>query len=672
MPSNAGSAPIFGVEGEIVTATSSEPAGSGGRDARPTGLAPETVLSLRVPLAAAVSPDGARAVVSVTVCDPAVGVDTAGLWLFDLDTGSSRRLTSAGLDLSPAWADGGSAIVYRGLVDGLPQLLRHPLDEAPAALTDVPRGIAAGPFPSPDGTRVAYTIASGEPRDPAKPHRVTRGLWRLEGVGLLDDAHQAVHVITSGGADAAGGPILDPRGVVVDVGWSPDGTRLFVLSFHEPDADDFRLRTVDVTTGEETIVWQAPFQGYPPAVAWTTAGLVHTDNNPLGMGRKVEVILPSSDGTARRSRPEGWLFGILQPDFPPGPFMDFRLISPPSREALFAPVQVGGSLGIARLDPATGTWTTIVDGPFAAVPLAASGDRLVYARSDLHSPPELWQHTGDGPDRPITGLNHKHFGYNRHFTARHLPVRTLDGRTVDAWFLRPSNGRGPVPTILTCHGGPHAAWGHIFSFDNCLLAAAGYGVLLVNQTGSTGYEPDHAVALHADWGNRDTGDLLAAVEAAIATGEADPDRLGVWGMSAGAFLTAWLTSHTDRFRAAVVESPLLDWPAMMGADVGALFGEWLRARPGTGPAAAHRLADWSPTSHAARTAAPTLVIQHEQDLRTPPANSDLYFALLLANGRAAEMLRMPGTGHQGSFALGSPAVRVAQNEALLDWFTRHL
>lgn len=140
----------------------------------------------------------------------------------------------------------------------------------------------------------------------------------------------------------------------------------------------------------------------------------------------------------------------------------------------------------------------------------------------------------------------------------------------------------------------------------------------------------------------------------------------------GAFLAAWLTSHTGLFAAAVLESPLLDWSAMLTADVGMLWSEWLGFQPGTGPAVAEKLAAWSPTTFASRCKAPTLIIQHEQDLRTPPPNSDLYFNLLTATGCVTEMLRMPTTAHQGSISLGSPANRVAQNEAFLDWLERHL
>lgn len=80
----------------------------------------------------------------------------------------------------------------------------------------------------------------------------------------------------------------------------------------------------------------------------------------------------------------------------------------------------------------------------------------------------------------------------------------------------------------------------------------------------------------------------------------------------------------------------------------------------------------SPTTYAADCATPTLLIQHEQDLRTPPANSGIFYTLLKMAGSPVEMLRMTATSHTGSIEPGSAATRRARNEAVLDWFRRYL
>ncbi|MGH9212576.1 MAG: alpha/beta hydrolase family protein [Acidimicrobiales bacterium] len=256
---------------------------------------------------------------------------------------------------------------------------------------------------------------------------------------------------------------------------------------------------------------------------------------------------------------------------------------------------------------------------------------------------------------------------DQRFDVRHLDIIGVDGSPVEGWFLGPAGADGPVPTLLSCHGGPHAAWGHVFSFDNWMFAAAGYGTLLVNQRGSTGYSQAFAECVHGDFGNLDFFDVMAGVDLAVRLGLADPDRLGVWGISAGAFLTTWAITHSDRFRAAVVESPLLDWSAMLGADVGMgvspMGGRDTWARDRVLPAVRGALAD----NLRRQCTTPLLIIQHEMDLRTPPANADQMYALLKLHGQTVEMLRMPRTPHAGSIELGDPATRLAQNEALIEW-----
>jgi dipeptidyl aminopeptidase/acylaminoacyl peptidase len=104
-----------------------------------------------------------------------------------------------------------------------------------------------------------------------------------------------------------------------------------------------------------------------------------------------------------------------------------------------------------------------------------------------------------------------------------------------------------------------------------------------------------------------------------------------------------------------------------------MFPAWMTGGPrGRSATPADRL-DFSPALLAEHCTTPVLLIHHERDLRCPPTNSDLYFALLKAAGRApTEMLRLPTTAHNGASNLGNPGARVVENEALLEWLERHL
>ncbi len=106
------------------------------------------------------------------------------------------------------------------------------------------------------------------------------------------------------------------------------------------------------------------------------------------------------------------------------------------------------------------------------------------------------------------------------------------------------------------------------SISRCWLARA-TPVLFINQRGSTGYGDAFATQILGDWGNLDDSDLIAGVDHAIARGLADPDRLGVCGLSGGGNLSCWIVGQTDRFKAAVPENPVTNWVSFYGvSDIG--------------------------------------------------------------------------------------------------------
>ena len=250
----------------------------------------------------------------------------------------------------------------------------------------------------------------------------------------------------------------------------------------------------------------------------------------------------------------------------------------------------------------------------------------------------------------------------------HFP--SIDGAPVEGWFLQPAGSETALATLLNIHGGPHAGWGAHFNFDNLMFTGAGYGVLLVNHRASTGYGDAFATAIRADWGNLDYADLMAGVDYAIEQELADPDRLGVFGISGGGNLTGWIIGHTDRFKAACPENPVFNWFSMYGtSDVGADFS--VRELGGTPWEAEDVYRRCSPITYAHHCTTPTLFLQHESDYRCPAEQTEQFFAVLRVNGVPAEMLRFPNTPHSGS-VIGPIGHRRAQNEALLDWMNRYV
>jgi dipeptidyl aminopeptidase/acylaminoacyl peptidase len=226
--------------------------------------------------------------------------------------------------------------------------------------------------------------------------------------------------------------------------------------------------------------------------------------------------------------------------------------------------------------------------------------------------------------------------------------------------------------VLNIHGGPFAVYGHGFSIDNHLLTTAGYGVLLVNFRGSSGYGEEFAKPLIADWGNHDAGDLHAGLDRAIDLGLVDPERIGSFGLSGGGYMTSWLLTHSDRFAAGIAECPVTDWNGMVGSDIPQVVGRWMGAQPGSGPEGLAAYARMSPATYAASCTTPMLIIEHEGDLRCPVGQGDVMYNALTMSGCPTEMLRLPGMFHTDVYGVADIAARSERLAALLDWFDRYL
>jgi dipeptidyl aminopeptidase/acylaminoacyl peptidase len=202
-----------------------------------------------------------------------------------------------------------------------------------------------------------------------------------------------------------------------------------------------------------------------------------------------------------------------------------------------------------------------------------------------------------------------------------------------------------------------------------MLAAAGYAVLCINYRGSSGYGTAFADQIMGNLGDLEFADLMAGVDAAVARGLADPNRLACSGGSYGGYLTCWLVGHTTRFKAAIAERPITNLVSAFGASD--IPGWWVDALGGAPHEAPAVYARCSPLTYAHRCQTPTLLLVAEQDHRCPPLESEQFYTALKQAGCVVEMLRLPHSAHGGADT-GPLPVRRAQNEAYLEWLGRYL
>jgi dipeptidyl aminopeptidase/acylaminoacyl peptidase len=655
--------------------------------ASPRPIQPDDLFALAFVQGGRLSPDGKQIVYAVnrTLQTDGEPREVGALWLTDSITGEHRPLTAGThMDSAPAWSPDGTRIAFlSNRADKTPQLYVIAVDGGEARpLTAFKQGIGGGIAWSPDGRRIAFAAKPDVPPPADAPYRITRNVYRFNGMGDLDRAKLDLFIIPSDApapltADAAI-RVTDAASSAGTPRWSPDGTRLLYNAFMPPDAFSIfpRLCIVTLTpdargdypTRDLVGAW-GECQG---AAAWTADGArVAFLGSPAGskIGSKFDLyVIDAAGGTPENRTAKLRLHpgNSLQSDYPAPALGLDGIYTTPDHDA-YLHAQDGGMVHVYRVSlRGAESWIAVTSGERACLLQDVRAGTLLFAAADLLNPPDLYTISINGADeRRITRLNAAFIAGIARPKIEHLLFRSKDGALVEGWLLHPPIGQAPYPTILYIHGGPHAGFGHTFSFDFQMLAGAGYAVLIVNQRGSTGYGDAFANAILGDWGNLDSADLMAGVDHVVAAGSADADRLGVCGLSGGGNLTCWIVGQTRRFKAAVPENPLTNWHSFYGvSDIGVWFA---RAELGGDP---HTIPDvyarCSPITYAHTCTTPTLLVQCEHDWRCPPEQSEQFYTTLRANGCRAEMLRLPNEAHAGAIN-GRLTTRRAQNEALLAW-----
>jgi len=177
------------------------------------------------------------------------------------------------------------------------------------------------------------------------------------------------------------------------------------------------------------------------------------------------------------------------------------------------------------------------------------------------------------------------------------------------------------------------------------LAAAGYAVLAPNPRGGLGHGHEFAARVRGDVGGADYADVMAAVDAAIERGLADPDRLGIGGWSQGGFMTAWAITQTDRFKAAVMSAGVSDWGMLtLTGDSPHFEAELSGSRPWDGPGP-HRAAARSPISFAMRVSTPLLILHGHEDARVPVSQAVGFHRALRDQDATVELVIYPREPH---------------------------
>jgi acylaminoacyl-peptidase len=653
--------------------------------AAPPPFSPMDVFALEWASDPEIAPDGSQVTYVRRSFDIRTDARRGTIWLVARDGTNHRPLAGgAASESSPRWSPDGSRIAFvTADADGSAQIHVHWLAQGVTSrvtnLTDAPSRLAW----SPDGRWLAFAMRVPAKRNPLKVtlpeppkgakwadplQTIDRVVYRADGEGFLPDAYRQVFVVPADGGAAR--QLTEGPWQHDDIAWVPDGRELLVSANRRADVDqepnDSEIHAIDLASGAIRALTKRLGPDASPAVSPDGRYIAYTgyDDRYQGYQRARLYLMRRDSGEIRE----------LAAD------LDRDVESPAwshDGRSVYVQYDDHGTTRVAAVD-LNGRVSNLVDDlggegwsrPYGGGSFSVARDgAIAYSANDALAPADVGLFER-GRTRRLTQLNAELLGQRELGRVEEIwSTSPVDGRRIQSWLIRPPgyDAAKKYPMVLEIHGGPFANYGPRFAAELQLYAAAGYAVLFSNPRGSTSYGEEFGNLIHHAYPGRDFDDLMSAVDAAVASGGVDAGRLFVTGGSGGGVLTAWIVGRTDRFRAAAVQKPVINWASfVLTADITNFFYRyWFPAPPWEDYESYWRR---SPLSLVGNVKTPTMVVTGDQDWRTPMWESEQYYQALRLRGVDTLLVRVPGAPH----ALDQrPSQLISRIAHILAWFAKH-
>ncbi|WP_324720822.1 S9 family peptidase [Salinimicrobium sp. HB62] len=631
-----------------------------------------------------ISPDGDKIIYVRNFKDIMTDGNYSNLWIVNSDGTQNRPLTSGNQrDLSPRWSPDGKKIVFLSdRQDEKMKLFLMWMDTRESfALTNSaqsPGNVAWNHA----GDQLAFTMFVPEKGQsliqlPAKPEGakwneppvyIDELNYRGDGQGYLKSGNDQIFVLSTDGGT--------PRQLTFedeDLGapaWSADDKKLyFSANLHEGadlEPNNSEIYELQIASGEIKAITDRLGPDSGPAVSPKGDLLAFTGYDDQYLGYQInELYVMKPDGTNVRE-----LSGEFDRDIE-------NIKWDGKGKGLYFNFNDHGKTKIGYID-LQGNTKVVADDlgglslgrPYNAAAFSVSNSgKLAYTLGTPLHPADLAVKDGKHVKR-LTSLNEDLFSYRELGNVEEITWKSsYDGREIQGWMVIPPNfdPNKKYPFILEIHGGPFASYGSVFSAEIQAFAAAGYVVLYSNPRGSSGYGAEFGNLIHHDYPNHDYEDLMSGVDAVIEKGFIDEKNLFVTGGSGGGVLTAWIIGKNNRFSAAVVAKPVINWYSfVLYADNPAFFSKyWFPNKPWEDPST---YIERSPITYVGNVTTPTMLLTGEEDYRTPIAESEQFYTALKLEGVDAAMVRIPGASHG---IANRPSNLIAKVAAILAWFEKY-
>ena len=594
-----------------------------------------------------ISPDASQIVYKRNGFDIMKDKSRGGLWILNIDGSSHRKLTSREVNESNArWSPDGKRIAFISSTDEGSELYMYWVSTGQIAKLSQLEMSPGNLTWSPDGKQLAFTMFKAQnspviikmPKKPkganwAKPARVTNRLkHEADGRGYMNPGFTHIYTIPAQGGT--------PRQVTTgnynhsgSLSFSPDSNSIYFSANRVKNWEyDFRnseIYKVNIYSKKISVLTSQIGPDFSPKVSPNgkkVAFLGYKDKSQAHQNRV--LYLMDSDGKRRKVVSQKFDNSIS------------NISWDKSGNGLYCTFDDKGNSKVAYISTkgeisklADNLGGTTIGRPYASGSYSVANDgTIAFTHTRPEYPSELAVLQVSKSPKLITNLNedvlaHRVLGE----TEEVWYTSSFDGRKIQGWIVKPPfyDASKKYPLLVENHGGPILNYGDRFTAEIQLYAADGYVVFYPNPRGSTSYGEEFANLLYNNYPGQDYNDVMDGVDLLVQKGIVDPQQLFVTGGSAGGIMTAWMIGKSNRFKAAVVVKPVMNWISKtLVADN--YFGYANSRYSGQPWENFDTYWKFSPLSLVGNVETPTMVMVGMNDLRTPPSEAkQLYHALKL-------------------------------------------
>ena len=587
-----------------------------------------------------ISPDGAR--VAYTANEVKMEKDkewkqTTHVWVVSTGGGQARQYTRGDKSATaPEWSPDGSMLAFLTdrEKDGERQVWMMMADGGEAWAVTSHKGGVSGFHFSADGKRLVLT-ATDQPNKDEEDRKKLK-----DDTMVIDHDLKMTHLWVYDLDKKEEKRLTEGNYTVSDPQWSPDGTRITYTTRPTPRADDGALSDVWVVTvasGEKKKIAGEP--GAADNARWSPDGkwiaFTGTPDRDPGPSTSFLYLYPAAGGTPKQ----------LSPKF------DLSVGTPVwSRDGktIYFSTNVLEAIELYSADVATGAVKQLTTRGLTTgiSEISNDGKTIVGTMSSGTQPAEIYVSNMDfGSIKPLTNHNSWLADYSLAQTEI-VKWKSKDGTPVEGLLTQPVGYQAgsKVPLLLNPHGGPTGASINNFNGTIQVLAANGFAVLQPNFRGSTGKGLAFSQANKNTWGKGDYEDCMSGVDAMVASGLADPDRLGAFGWSYGGYMTFWIDTQTDRFKAISPGAGLTNIYSMYSQTDIHRYLNWFYTDKA--PWQNQDLYwDRSPMKYVNNVKTPTMIMHGQVDTRVPIAQAQEFYQALVELKVPVEFVVYPRENH---------------------------